>query len=78
MRNELYVRNPNAVIYRKETIYFLSPKILALISQNIYHKNIIYFNFLPCLKKKALENGNPTAHTVYANYFCDMLIYLSF
>ena len=29
-------------------------------------------------KKKALENGNPTAHTVYANYFCDMLIYLNF
>ena len=35
MRHELYSRNPKTVRYGTETIYFLSPKIWALIPQNI-------------------------------------------
>ena len=31
MRNELYVTNPLTVIYGTKTIFFLSPKICALI-----------------------------------------------
>ena len=50
MRNELYARNPKTVIYVTETT-FLSPKICALILQNICHKNIIDFSSLPCFKK---------------------------
>ena len=33
MLNELYARNPKAVRYGAETIFFLSPKIWTLISQ---------------------------------------------
>ena len=51
MRNELYARNPKTVIYGTETIFFLSPKICALIPQNICHKNIIDSSSLPCFKK---------------------------
>ena len=35
MRNELYARNPKTVRYDTKTISFLSPKIYALIQQNI-------------------------------------------
>ena len=32
----------------------------------------------PChVLKKALENGNPTAHVVYAKHFCNMLVLYS-
>ena len=39
MRDELYVKNPKTVIYSTETTFSLSPKICALIPQNIFHKN---------------------------------------
>ena len=29
------------------------------------------------VSKKTLENGNPTAHVVYAKYFCNMLVLYS-
>ena len=51
MRNELHSRNPKTVIYGTETIFFLFPKICALIPQNICHKNIIDSSSLPCFKK---------------------------
>ena len=71
MRSELYAGNPKTVIYGTETMFFLSPKICALIPQNISHKNIIDSNPLLCFKIK------PTAHVVYAKYFCDMLVLYS-
>ena len=67
MRNELYARNPKTVRYGTETISFLSPKIWSLVPQNIKDSGS-----LSCLKKKA-ENGNRTAHVVYAKHFCNML-----
>ena len=72
MRNELYARNPKTVRYGTETISFLSPKIWFLIPQYIKDTGS-----LPCFKKKTLENGNPTAHIVYAKHFCDMLVLYS-
>ena len=71
MRNELYARNPKTVRYGTETISFLSPKIWSLIPQNIKDSGS-----LPCFKK-TLENGNPTAHVVYAKHFCNMLVLYS-
>ena len=49
--------NPNTVRYGTETISFLSPKIWALILQNIKD-----CSSLPCFLKKTLENGNPTIY----------------
>ena len=49
--------NPNTVRYGTETISFLSPKIWALIPQNIKDSSS-----LPCFLKKPLENGNPTIY----------------
>ena len=71
MRYELYARNPKTVRYGTETISFLSPKIWSLIPQNIKDSGS-----LPCFKK-TLENGNPTAHVVYAKHFCNMLVLYS-
>ena len=48
MRNELYARNLKTVIYGTETTFLLSPKICALMPQNICHKNIIDSSSLPC------------------------------
>ena len=71
MRNELYARIPKTVRHGTDTISFLSPKIWALIPQNI---KIL----APCyVLKKALENGNPTAHVVYAKSFCNILVLYS-
>ena len=74
MRNEfINVRNPKTVRYGTETISFLSPNIWSLIPQNIKDSGS-----LPCFKKKKkTENGNPTAHVVYAKHFCDMLVLYS-
>ena len=72
MRNELYARNPKTVRYGTETISFLSPKIWSLIPQNI--KTVAPYHVS---KKKTLENGNPTAHVVYAKHFCNMLVLYS-
>ena len=69
MRNELYARNPKTVRYGTETTSFLSAKIWSLIPQNIKDSGS-----LPCFKKKTLENGNSTAHVVYAKHFCNMLV----
>ena len=56
-----------------ETISFLSPKIWSLIPQNIKDSGS-----LSCLKKKKkTENGNPTAHVVYAKHICNMLVLFS-
>ena len=46
MRDELYARDPKAVGYDTETIFFLSPKILTLIPQNIKDSSP-----LQCFKK---------------------------
>ena len=54
MRNELYTRNPKAVRYDTETIYFLSPKIWSLIPQNIKGSGS-----LPCFKKKKIRKWKP-------------------
>ena len=67
MCNKLYARNPNIVIYGTETTFFLSPEVWALIPSNI-------IDLAPCyVFKKAIKNGNPTAHAVYAKRFCNML-----
>ena len=71
MRNKLHARNPKTVRYGTETISFLSPKIWSLIPQNIKDSGS-----LPCFKK-TLENGNPTAHVVYAKHFCNILLLFS-
>ena len=71
MRNKLYARNPKAVRYCTETISFLSPKIWYLIPRNIKDWLLTMF------KKKKIENGNPTAHVVYAKHFCNMLVLYS-
>ena len=68
MRNELYARNPKTVRYGTETISFLSAKIWSLIPQNIKDSGSLH------VSKKTLENGNPTAHVVYAKHFCNMLV----
>ena len=68
MRNELYARNPKAVRYGTQTISFLSTKIWSLVPQNIKDWLLTMF------QKKTLENGNPTAHVVYAKHFCNMLV----
>ena len=60
-------KNPKILRYGTETISFLSPKIWSLIQQNINNSSS-----LPCFKKT--ENGNQTAHVVYAKYFCNMLV----
>ena len=52
--------NPNTVRYGTETISFLSPKIWALILQNIKDSSS-----LPCFLKKRLENGNPTTYVSF-------------
>ena len=69
--NKLYARNPKTVRYGIETISFLSPKIWSLISQNMKDSGS-----LPCFKK-TLENGNRTAHVVYAKHFCNMVVLYS-
>ena len=65
------LRLRNELRYGAETISFLSPKIWSLIPQNIKDSGS-----LPCFKK-TLENGNPTAHVVYAKHFCNMLVLYS-
>ena len=67
MRNELYARNPKIIRYGTETISLLSPKIWALMPQNIKDSSS-----LPRFER-VLENGNPTTHVVYAKHFCNML-----
>ena len=69
MRNKLYASNLKTVRYSTETISFLSPKVWSLIPQNIKDSA----RFLLCFKK-TLENGNPTAHVVYAKHLCSMLL----
>ena len=47
-RNELCAENPKTVIFGTETIFSLSPKICALVPENICHKNMIDSSSLPC------------------------------
>ena len=61
MRNELYPTNPKTVMYGTETMSFI-PKIVKDSSSSYY------------VLKRALENGNTTAHVVYAKHFCIMLL----
>ena len=68
MRNEFYARNPKTVRYGTETKSFLSPKIWSFIPQNIKDSGS-----LPYVSKKT-ENGNPSAHVVYAKHLCNMLV----
>ena len=69
MRKDLYARNPKTVRHGTEIISFLSPKFWALIPETIKD----FSSFL----KRAVENGNPTAHVVYAKQFCNMLVLYS-
>ena len=54
--------------YGTETTSLLPPNIWALIPQNIKDSSSLS-SF-----RNALENGNPTAHIVYANHFCSMFV----
>ena len=67
MRNELYARNPKTVRYGRETISFLSPKILSLIPQNIKDSGS-----LPCFNRihgRALR----TVYSYYNSSFNELL-----
>ena len=68
IRNELYARNSKTVRYGTEIISFLSPKMWALIPQNVKDSSSL---------KRSLENGNPTAHVIYAKHFCNMSVLYS-
>ena len=65
MRNELYARNPKTI----QKLYLFCIQILDTAK---------YKALAPChvskKKKRKTENGNPTAHLVYAKHFCNMLV----
>ena len=55
--------------YGTENICLLPPNIWALIPQNMKDSSSLS-SF-----RNALENGNPTAHVIYANHFCSMFVF---
>ena len=69
IRNELYARNPKTVRYGTEAVAFF-------VSNNLVFDTTKYKTLAPNhVSKKALENGDPTAHVVYAKHFCNMLVF---
>ena len=71
LRNELKARNPKTVRYGTETIFFVSKN---LVFDTAKYKRLW---LLTMFQKKKTENGNPTAHVVYAKHFCNMLVLYS-
>ena len=53
---DYYGRNPKALIYGTETISFLTPKIRAIVPQNMK-----YSSSVSSFKMKLFENGNLVA-----------------
>ena len=53
---DYYSRNPKALSYGTETISFLTPKIWAIVPQNMK-----YSSSVSSFKMKLLENGNLVA-----------------
>ena len=68
MRNELCHKSKDSKIRYRNYIFFVS-------------KNLVFYTAkykrlwrLTMFQKEKLENGNPTAHVVYAKHFCNMLV----
>ena len=60
------------------TILVILVKYIFLVSKNLGFGTPKYKILAPCLVLKSiLKNGNSTAHVVYANHFCNMLVLYS-